>query len=77
VREPVDALVREGLRKAGVPFRVVYGSGGERVANALQPVLELLGQRRPAVTGPRWQWTCDKCGDPDCEHRLFTGLGAR
>lgn len=23
---------------------------------------------RPA----RWVWPCDKCSDPDCEHRLFT-----
>ena len=21
-----------------------------------------------------WKWPCDKCSDPDCEHRLFTRL---
>jgi nicotinamide riboside kinase len=76
VREPVDALVREGLAKAGVPYRVVYGIGEDRVRNALAPVLELLGER-PATTGhdeARWKWVCDKCSDPECEHRLFTGL---
>ena len=24
-----------------------------------------------------WVWTCDKCSDPECEHRLFTSLAAR
>ena len=76
VREPVDALVREALSKAGVPYRVVYGSGEDRVRNALAPILELLGERPPAA-GARWQWTCDKCSDPDCEHRLFTGLARK
>jgi len=74
-REPVDALVRESLAKAGVPYRVVYGSGEDRVRNALAPVLELLGER-PAATDDetRWKWVCEKCSDPECEHRLFTGL---
>ena len=75
VREPVDALVREGLARAGVPFRVVYGSGEARWRNALAPVLERLGERRTGVGGTRWKWACDKCSDPECEHRLFTGLG--
>ncbi|WBY02732.1 ATP-binding protein [Ramlibacter tataouinensis] len=71
VREPVDALVREGLHKAGVPYRVVYGSGEERTRNALAPVLAALGQP-PANSAPvRWKWVCDTCSDPDCEHRLF------
>jgi nicotinamide riboside kinase len=35
VREPVDTLVREALASAGADFRVVYGSGAERLANAL------------------------------------------
>lgn len=74
VREPVDALVREGLAKAGVAYRVVYGTGEERVVNALAPVLELLGERPASVGGTRWKWACDKCSDPECEHRLFTGL---
>ena len=74
-REPVDALVRGSLAKAGVPYRVVYGSGEDRVRNALAPVLELLGER-PAGgdESTRWKWVCEKCSDPECEHRLFTGL---
>ncbi|HYD75765.1 ATP-binding protein [Ramlibacter sp.] len=74
VREPVDALVREGLSKAGVPYRVVYGHGEERTRNALAPVLALLGEQPTSPGASRWKWGCDKCSDPDCEHRLFTGL---
>lgn len=77
VREPVDALVRESLAGAGVPYRVIYGDGGERTHNALLPILELLGQRPAARGSSRWVWACDKCSDPDCEHRLFTGLRDR
>lgn len=25
-------------------------------------------------TRATWAWACDKCSDPACEHRLFTGL---
>jgi nicotinamide riboside kinase len=70
VREPVDALVREALHKAGVPYRVVYGSGPERLTNALIA----LKQLQPEVAERTWAWSCDKCSDPECEHRLFTGL---
>ncbi|HVZ46297.1 MAG TPA: ATP-binding protein [Ramlibacter sp.] len=70
VREPVDALVREALDKAGIAYRVVYGEGEERLANALAA----LGELERAMPQRPWRWTCEKCGDPDCEHRLFTGM---
>jgi nicotinamide riboside kinase len=71
VREPVDALVREMLARAQVPYRVVYGSGEERMRNALAAIDASLAPRSP----PRdWVWQCDKCSDPDCEHRLFSRL---
>lgn len=73
VREPVDQLVREALAKAQVPYRIVYGQGDERTFNALVPILEHLGERTP-VPAARWTGTCEKCSDPDCEHRLFTRL---
>lgn len=70
VREPVDALVRASLAKAGVDYRVVYGGGEERLKNALAAI-----ERRPSDARQRtWRWACDKCSDPECEHRLFTGL---
>ena len=30
-------------------------------------------QENPAKTAV-WTWPCDKCSDPECEHRLFTRL---
>ena len=79
VREPVDTLVREILAKAGLPFRVLYGQGPERLANALAALspgadatVARSDPQRAAKTP--WQWTCDKCGDAECEHRLFSTL---
>ena len=81
VREPVDALVREALTRAGVSYRTVYGQGRERLANALAAIAPVLPSSftpdaAPAESRP-WVWTCDKCSDPDCEHRLFTSLAGR
>ena len=70
VREDVDALVRKALADAGVGYRVVYGHGPDRLANALAAV----DAARPACVAAtrKWQWVCDKCSDPECELRLFT-----
>jgi len=73
VREPVDALVRDCLASGGIPYRTVYGQGDERLRNALAaisatPAADAQDPARP------WVWHCDKCSDPECEHRLFTGL---
>ncbi len=79
VREPVDALVRKALADAAVAYRVVYGQGGERVANALAAVDAAVSapSRAPASTPTgRWQWSCEKCSAPQCEHQLFTRLRA-
>ena len=71
VREPVDALVRQMLQEAAIAYRVVYGSGPERLRNALAAIDASLAPR-PAVRN--WTWQCDKCSDPECEHRLFRKL---
>jgi nicotinamide riboside kinase len=71
VREPIDAQVRQVLADARVPYRVVYGTGPHRVANALAAVDAGLREQAPARA---WAWNCEKCSDPECEHRLFTGL---
>lgn len=44
-RPPVDALVRAALASADVPFRVVYGSGPERLAQALRAIDDLSEHR--------------------------------
>jgi nicotinamide riboside kinase len=80
-REPVDALVRTLLQRAGVGFQVVYGSGPLRLQGALL-ALQSAGVL-PAGIAPlaedgaaarAWTWVCEKCSDPACEHRLFTKL---
>ncbi|MDB5899917.1 MAG: hypothetical protein JWP41_3519 [Ramlibacter sp.] len=80
-REPVDALLRSLLHRAGVRYQVVYGSGEQRLASALQALQPLLGvQAAPAedaASRRAWSWACEKCSDPECEHRLFTQLRER
>lgn len=71
VREPVDALVRKALARAGTPYRVVYGSGAARLAHALTAIDAGIAQPGAREHGG-WSWLCDKCGDPQCEHRLFS-----
>lgn len=83
-REPVDALVRQGLDAAGAGWRVIYGQGAARTRNALEAVAAVAPwawQARPEGDEvERWsrlKSTCEKCGDAGCEHRLFTGLTGR
>ena len=80
-REPVDALVRSLLQRAGVPFQVVYGSGPARLQGAITALASAgvlpaaLGARERSPDAQRpWVWSCEKCSDPACEHRLFSRL---
>lgn len=80
VRGPVDALVRAALARAGVSYAVVHGRGPERLASAWTAV-NLANEVEPAVSrrtaGQAWRWSCEKCSDPVCEHRLFSDLVSR
>jgi len=80
--EAADVSMRAALALAGISYRVLYGTAAERLAHALQALEGLLPQAanpRPA-SSPRglkkqpWVWMCDKCSDPECEHRLLTAL---
>jgi nicotinamide riboside kinase len=80
-REDVDALVRSQLEQACVPYQVVYGQGPQRLRSALQALAAAgalpAGPQEPPNQGAargNWVWSCDKCSDPACEHRLFTQL---
>jgi nicotinamide riboside kinase len=83
VRGAVDTLLRDALRAAQVDFRVIYGSGADRLASALAAIGPFIGADAPAPTEtspavqPSWTWYCDKCSDPECEHRLFSRLAGR
>ena len=78
VREGCDAILRRELQSAGIGFTPVYGQRDSRLQAALRVVGARLGI--PLVnTDPAWEqgtgrWSCENCSDPDCEHKLFTGL---
>ena len=67
VREPVDALLRTALRRHARGYAVVGGQGAQRTAAALA----VLQPPRAQAPAPRWQWLCERCGDPDCERHLL------
>ncbi len=86
VRGPVDTLVRQALERAGIAYRVVYGQGHQRLNNALLALglpsedaaaRALREQSQYAINQGRTVWQCNECSDPDCEHKLFTGLLAK
>lgn len=87
VREPVDALIRAALARGKIDYQVVYGTGDVRLANALRCIEAFKQVRQPAtnttgssaaatgeVKQSRQTWVCERCSDPECEHRLFTSL---
>jgi nicotinamide riboside kinase len=87
VRAPIDALVRELLTTHRIGWSLVSGQGSERVQRAFDAVAPLLRPRAAPGSGlftrlaerdaaqPAWQWTCEKCDVPDCEHRLRRSAG--
>lgn len=81
VRDATDSLLRRELQGAGIAFQTVYGQGDARLRQALRAVSTALGrplvQEDPALSNGLRPWSCDNCSDPDCEHRLFTGLLSR
>jgi hypothetical protein len=81
VREPVDALIRGSLARAQLPYHVVYGQGTERLARAVDAVDFVARGTPPGRAGGIYSpperlsaWSCEKCGDAACEHRLFSLL---
>jgi len=83
VRGPVDGLLRQALARSGIPYRVVYGQGHVRLDNALLALglpgedasaRALREQSQFAINQGRTAWQCNECSDPECEHKLFTGL---
>ena len=78
VREPVDAMLRAALARAGIDYSVVAGHGPARLAAALQAVkhaLALPPAEDESAANPRWQWVCERCGDVDCERHLLPRPG--
>ena len=84
-REECDAHLRVVLADAAVRYHVVYGHGAERIENALKainsiaikPYVTSANDSFDAKTMRLRAWECEKCSDPDCEHRLFSSLTGR
>lgn len=88
-QEAVDTQLRATLAAAGTPYQVIYGQGERRIANALIAIKNIAASAYPsgaraifdtktALPPPNTRrlraWDCEKCSDPECEHRLFTSL---
>lgn len=78
-----DARIREQLYALQLPYRMVYGSGPTRLANALLALglpapdtatQETRQQAQFDLNRGRTPWSCGQCSDPACEHKLFTSL---
>ena len=87
VRAPVDALLRDLLIGASLPFALAAGHGPDRLQAALDAVAPLLRALptpgrglftrlagRNAEPAAR-AWSCEFCDDPTCEHALRRGAG--
>ena len=74
-QEALDTLMRTALSRRDIAYHVIYGA---TVQEQLTQALQTLRRSQESATAPtgqeraRWVWACDKCSDPDCEHRLFT-----
>lgn len=81
VRDAVDAAIRRELQSSGLAYQTIHGHGEARTGQALRAIGRCLGQdltaTEPSLTSGRRAWSCDKCSDPACEHRLFSGLLVR
>ena len=77
--DTVDALLRAALARARLSFSVVAGHGEARLDAAWRALQRLEGRVSPAGSdvdddragAPLGRWHCERCGDPDCEHRVL------
>jgi hypothetical protein len=80
-----DDVLRAAFSKAGTAHQVIYGSDEESLAQLMRAIENVGTARSTTVVQPKrktdgiegtrpWMWHCDKCSDPQCEHRLLTDL---
>lgn len=71
------------LRNAALPHSVLQGKPASQARQCLGLAEHLarrkgwmwpLWQQSAPASARRWLGVCEKCSDPDCEHRLFSGL---
>lgn len=80
IAEATDAALRGLLQTAGPPWVLISGAGSAGVEAAVDAVAPLLRARRMPRRGlltrlarrnaaaPHWQWVCETCDVPECEH---------
>ena len=77
------SALRQALHAQGLSYQVLRGSPDDQAAQALAslrlwiPELAEFLPRTGVASRRPGALSCDRCGDPDCEHRSFTGLLAR
>ena len=89
VRQPVDQALRALLVEHRLSWSVVGGQGNARLEQAFDAASRLLAALAPAgerssglfsrlrardAAMPQWQWVCEKCDVPDCEHAALQSL---
>ena len=74
LRAQVDQRLRAVLLRHDIGFSMVYGTGEARSQSAMQAIGYALGKPPPDTPRSAWKWPCEKCSDPECEHRLFSAL---
>jgi hypothetical protein len=79
-----DNALRTALGNADAAYQVIYGNDDESLEQLILAALKLCAApsvntaqgHRENRTAP-WVWLCDKCSDPQCEHRLLSDLLAQ
>ena len=78
--EHADTALRSHLQAAGAAWVLAAGTGAARLESAVDAVAPLLRARetprgglltrlsRRNAAAPQWQWVCEKCDVPECEH---------
>jgi nicotinamide riboside kinase len=74
MRAQVHQRLCDVLRRHRIAFSLVYGRGEARTQSALQAIGYALGKPPADARRSAWKWPCEKCSDPECEHRLFSAL---
>lgn len=85
-QEAADTRLRRAVEIARMSYKVVYGLGAARIQNACFAIKNIatthdisktstaFNALNDQIRGHTRPWTCEKCSDPVCEHRLFTTL---
>ncbi len=73
---------REALHQHAWAYQVLHDPGAGLIAQASHALARherlkgLPGLQARPEQAPRWRGPCERCADPDCEHRLFSQLKA-